>query len=517
MLLKPSLATFLLLYINTSFAAPWVEPSDLALRNNIQILADAGVITAPVTTYPLMWNAIKQDILSAKVYMLNETQTQALNHVKFSYRYASTNQNITKKSIYIASSQSRFTSYGNNNFDQGNISISDTFFTGNLAGKLQVNYRLGLNDTPELKQGDDLNIDGSFLAYKLGNWVVSAGAIERWWGPGIDTNLIMSTNARPLPALSISRDNSSTFETPWLSWIGPWTLTAQMSKLERDRAVPNTLMWSARSTIRPFRGLELGTSWSFQWAGKGQPGAMKDFVSILLGGQECANGDPNCDPTQNTYEGNHLAGYDIRWSDTVLNLPYALYFQTIGEDGSPNAGIITDKASMYGIETRFTLFEQPVFANLEYSDTQVACGGTGTTTLNCFYEHGTYQSGYRYYRRTIGSTYDNDAQTLVATFLIQTAAGNSWQLKFRKVQLNTDNIDRFPSNINLGNPVSKMAEDILQLDGQYKFIAFDSRFTLGLVLTNSTLTDDTNNAINDDENNSNGNEVDAYAKWEYRF
>lgn len=519
MLLKPSLAflsLFFLFFSNKIIATPWVEPNDLALRNDIQLLADIGIITAPVTTYPLMWNAIKNDILSANMSLLNDEQVQALSHVRFSYKYASNHKNITKKTIYLASNTNRFTSFGNDNFDQGNIELSNEFFVGNLAGRLQVNHRIGLDDSSELNQGSDLNLDGSYIAYKLGNWVLSAGAIERWWGPGIDTNLIMTTNSRPLPAMSITRDNSSAFETPWLSWIGSWTLTAQMAKLETNRAIPETLMWSTRATFRPFRGLELGTSWSFQWAGEGQPDSIKDFFRILSGSQECANGDSSCDPSNNTFEGNHLAGYDLRWSDTVLDLPYAFYFQTIGEDGSPNAGIITDKATMYGVETRFTLFNQRIFANVEYTDTQVACGGTGSTSLNCFYEHSTYKSGYRYYQRTIGSTYDNDAQTFVATFLIQTTTDNSWQLKFRKVQLNTDNIDRAPDDVNIGNPVSEVAEDVLQFDGQYKFIALDSRFTLGVIVTNSKFTTNVG-TISADTNEEDGTDFDAYVKWEYRF
>ncbi|TYK67411.1 capsule assembly Wzi family protein [Colwellia echini] len=522
MLLKPILASLVIALssLTPSLAAPWVEPDNLALRNDIQLLADAGIITAPVTTYPLMWNAIKGDIMSANTSLLNDAQLQALSHVRYNFKYASDHNNITKQTVYLATDAKRFTSFGNADFDKGDIELSDEFFVGNLAGKFQVNYRLGLDDNPDLNQGSDVNIDGSYLAYKLGNWVLTAGAIDRWWGPGVDTNLIMTTNARPLPAMSFTRDNSDAFETPWLSWIGPWTLTAQMAKLEEDRAVPDTLLWSTRATMRPFRGLEIGGSWSFQWAGEGQPSSIGDFFDILFGSKECANDQPDCDESQNTFQGNHLAGYDIRWSDTLLDLPYALYFQTIGEDGSPNAGLITDKADTYGIETRFTLFNQRVFANLEYTDTQVACGGTGTTTLNCFYEHGTYNSGYRYYTRTIGSTYDNDAQSLVATFLMQTEAGNSWQLKFRKVDLNTDNIDRYPDNINQGNSVSKVAEDVLQFDGYYKFIALDSRFTLGVLVTNSDYGNDINTitAVTDEAPlYESGTEIDAYIKWEYRF
>ncbi|MCJ8296684.1 MAG: capsule assembly Wzi family protein, partial [Colwellia sp.] len=202
--------------------------------------------------------------------------------------------------------------------------------------------------------------------------------------------------------------------------------------------------------------------------------------------------------------------------DTLYDLPYALYFQTIGEDGSPNAGLITDKADMYGIETRFILFDQRIMANLEFTDTQVACNGSDPA-LNCFYEHSIYKSGYRYYNRTIGSTYDNDAQTLVATFLIQTTAGNSWQLKFRKIDLNTDNVDRYPNDPNLGNPVSSVAEDVLQFDGQYKFIALDSRFTLGVIVTNSKFANNKDANIATEPNYEDGTEFDAYVKWEYRF
>jgi hypothetical protein len=517
MLLKSYLAITLGFIITSIQAAPWVEPNDLALRNDIQLLADTGIIKAPVTTYPLMWNAIKNDLLLTNITHLTKQQRQAYNHVLHSFKYASTKPNITKKSIYLATDNEPLTSFGSDHFDQGNIELSDEFFIGNLAGKLQVNYRLGLDDDSQVNLGNDFTVDGSYLAYKLGNWIVTAGAIERWWGPGIDTSLIMSTNARPLPALSITRDNSMAFDTKWLHWIGPWTLTAQMAKLESDRAVPDALMWSSRATFRPFRGLEVGAAWSFQWAGEGQPNSIKDFFDVLAGRKECANGNDSCDASNNTFQGNHLAGYDIRWSDLLFNMPYALYYQTIGEDGSPNAGIITDKATLAGIETRFTLFQYRILANIELTDTQVACGSSGTTALNCFYEHGTYQSGYRYYRRNIGSTYDNDAQTLTATFLIQTPTSNSWQLKMRSAQLNTDNIDRFPDNINKGNSVSKVAKDLLQFDGQYKFIALDSRFTLGIRINhykydkNLITTDNVNTETNDDTN------FDAYAKWEYRF
>lgn len=498
-----------LLFILTAFtaiklvAAPWVELDDLALRNDIQFLADTGIITVPVTTYPLMWNAIMPDIRKADLQPLTDAQLSAVRNIQRHFGFVSRKKSISRVKLYAATDAQRFSSFANNDYDQGSVTLSQEYLGESFAGKLQLNYRAGLDHDNGINQGNDYNLDGSYLAYKMGNWVLSAGAIDRWWGPSMDTSLILSSNARPLPALNLTRDSSTAFKTPWLSWLGPWTLTTQMAQLESDREVENPLLWSSRATIRPFIGLEIGTSWSVQWAGEEQPSSIKDFFDIILGGSECANGAASCDDESNTNKGNHLAGYDIRWSDTLFNTPYAIYTQVIGEDGSKN-GLITDKASQYGAEVRFTAFGQRILTNVEYSDTQVNCRSAEDTSQNCFYEHSIYKSGYRYYRKAIGSTYDNDAEAFVITILSQLPSGNSWQLKVRKAKLNT-NGDKFPDNPNLGNTVAKVPEDLLQLDGQYRFYALNSRFTTGVILTNSSI------------ENSDENSFDAYLKWEYRF
>lgn len=51
-----------LLFSSILTAAPWVDASDIYLRADIQALADAGVITVPVNTYPLMWSGIGGDL-----------------------------------------------------------------------------------------------------------------------------------------------------------------------------------------------------------------------------------------------------------------------------------------------------------------------------------------------------------------------------------------------------------------------------------------------------------------------
>ncbi len=45
---------------------PWVEVGNSQLRSDIQILADAGVIRAAVTTWPLAWGDITPDLRQAE-------------------------------------------------------------------------------------------------------------------------------------------------------------------------------------------------------------------------------------------------------------------------------------------------------------------------------------------------------------------------------------------------------------------------------------------------------------------
>ena len=45
-----------------AFAGPLVAPGDLALRHDIQRLADHGVLSGPVTTWPLSWGPILSDL-----------------------------------------------------------------------------------------------------------------------------------------------------------------------------------------------------------------------------------------------------------------------------------------------------------------------------------------------------------------------------------------------------------------------------------------------------------------------
>ena len=61
----------------TARAEPWIDTSNLALRTEIQYLADHGLIKAPVNTWPLMWAAIEGDLRAIDASQLDTTGLNA--------------------------------------------------------------------------------------------------------------------------------------------------------------------------------------------------------------------------------------------------------------------------------------------------------------------------------------------------------------------------------------------------------------------------------------------------------
>ncbi|ATG76709.1 capsule assembly Wzi family protein [Pseudoalteromonas sp. 1_2015MBL_MicDiv] len=495
-------------------AEPWVKPDDYGLRADIQQLADAGVILAPVTTYPLMWKSFISDVDSMPLEQLTPSLQDALLRVKHRYKSENSSSHSLQLSAFAATDPIVATSFGATNTQETELSAAYAYLGDNFAAKVAVNYRKDgkkcladgktaddiVTDQQALTDCNDTSLDDSYLAYRLGNWIFRAGAVEQFWGPGVDNSLIMSGNAKPLPALSVTREKSTAFETPWLSWIGQWGFTAQMAKLESTRVIPDALLWSSRLNIRPIQQLEIAVSWSAQWAGDGQPGSAGDFIDVVTGQTSCIDGSDSCDSQLESKIGNQLAGIDIRWSDTLFNQPYAVYASTIGEDASSQFKP-ADRAYLFGVQTTQRVYDQNLLINVEYIDTGVSCQAESIVE-NCYYEHSDYKSGYRYHGRTIGSTYDNDAQSVVLTLLGQLSNGDDWQVKLRSVDYNSDNRDSYPNNPDLGNTITKIGFDSKQLEMRYRMLSMGGRVTLGAFASN---------------NDGAENDTSAFAKYELNF
>ena len=476
-------------------AAPWVDTSDVYLRADIQSLADAGVITVPVNTYPLMWAGIGADLAKVEPEKLTAAQQQAYARVNYYYQQAISNEGNSKIKASLATDSARFQHFGSDYREKGELTASHDYVGQRFAYKLSVTGALDPEDDKALR------LDDSYFAAILGNWVVTMGSVPQWWGPGFDTDLIKSTNARPMPSLMLSRNDAHGFETPWLSWIGPWTLTTGFSWENDDRAVEDTALWNFRGTLRPLRQLEIGFSWTTQICGQGQDCGLGTFWDTISGNTVCSDGSTTCDPSLESKIGNQMAGYDIRYADNWFGVPVGLYLEKTCEDSSgPSPWQLADCAKLYGADTRFNFNQQQYKLFLEYSNTLVACG-TDPNTFNCFYEHSTYLSGSRYYRRSLGSTYDSDAKVYVIGLIGQYTNSRGIQAYLRYAKLNDDGKNR-----DNGWAPMPPKEDLLMLELSYRMPAFNGMVTLGGTAARSQF-----------ETRSNDTNSSLFGSYEYRF
>lgn len=417
------LAISLLTCANIVQSSPWIGTSDKQLHQDLQILAEWGYLDAAVTSYPVPWKGIIPQLHALSGERLPSMPHLSLQRLLHYARQYQEQNSLRSARGYLANDDSRFSSFNGEQGNKAQLQISNEGYWGRWAGKLAI------NSLP----GGKRNLDQSYLAYQFGDWNLRLGAIDQWWGPAQSASLILSDNARPLPALALSRSQSSASSHPWLKWLGPWYFTAQMGVMEKQRHVPRTRQWLSRFTFRPLKGLEIGASWSAMWGGQGQGNTLGDFWDVLTAASLCPEAQPNCDDELKSKKGNQLAGFDLTYSFQLFNQPISLYAQQIGEDASSQFKP-TDSATLLGIASY--VGQSKVY--LEHSDTNVSCGGDGSTATNCYYEHGTYQSGYRRYGRAIGSTFDSDAEMLTLGSLTHFSNGDVLQLNLRKLTLNPD-------------------------------------------------------------------------------
>ena len=468
-------ATLWSLLTPSASAEPWVDTANLTLRSEIQYLADRGVISAPVTTYPLMWATIADDLHAANISQLDGPASHAYFNVMNHFNFAK--QEFRSVKVNFSNDDNRFHSFGDDFRDKNSLTVNYSNLGYRWAFKLSPSYSRDPDD------GDDFRLDGSYVAGRLFNWVFTAGIQDRWWAPGWDTNLSLTNSARPMPGIALTRGNAAPFKLIFTKdYQIPWTVTTFISHMGDDRTIPNALLWGFRFNFKPHKRLEIGITRLAQWAGDGRPSSSSTFWDLLLGRDNCGvSGSGGIDCTNgNQQPGNQQAGYDARLSLPLMGHNIAVYGQSFAEDGNESSTKFWTKARpQIGIDTTLTVLDTPVLAFLEYIDSLAYCGdGRSRGIGDCYYEHSIYRTGLRHEGRTIGSIYDNDATSFVFGLISQQHNDANWQLSIRYAELNKDNSDRYPGAPN-GNTLTEISEDMIMLSGKHQRIYGSWKFTLG--------------------------------------
>ena len=478
--LRRLLAMFCVLLPITVHAGPTIAPGDLALRHDIQVLADYGIIKGPVSTWPLNWAAIAADIEGVRNRgSMPSSVESTLYRVERRLRQSTqTNKPLFSAGLSAAEDPVRIRSFQNTPREKAELSAGLLWSDSRFVVDLNVQ---GV-DSPV--DGDDVRADGSLLGVNLGNFTVAASTMERWWGPSWDGNLILSNNARPIPSLTINRDLTQAFENRFLKWIGPWDLSVIFGQLESERFVPDARFFGMRFNFRPVPSLEIGLSRTAQWCGEGRPCDFDTFTDLFLGRDNV--GDAGITPENEP--GNQLAGFDFRWSSRVFGTPMALYGQLIGEDeagGFPSRSLGLGGAEISGLSANGK-WSYRWYAELAGT----SCDFIKDDIFDCAYNHGIYQTGYRYKGRPIGHGADNDAKIGSFGVVVVGEYDNQFRALIRVGKLNR------AGGFDLRNTLTPIPLDLISLDLGYSWVMGKSRIELGagledleFVAAGSTTTD----------------------------
>ena len=398
-------------------AGTLIDPGDLGLRHDVQLLADHGVLRGPVSSWPIPRAAlltIDQSRLEgaspAVLAAWSRLEAALGDDTRVSYH---------ARAAVVAADPQRFRGFAAEPREQQELELGVTWRgDGRLSGRLAGTVAGSAQDDRTFR------LDNSYLAVSLGNWLLSAEAVDRYWGPGYDGSLILGNNARPVPSLAVRREIPSAFDLPVLRWAGPWDVQLSMGRKESDRPTANPWLFTARLAFRPAQDLEAALVRTAQWGGDGQPESLRSFGNMLIGRSNF--GDTSDGPESDL--ANQFAGYEVRWTSPIGNRPYALYGQYIGID---ERNFLPLKfIGLFGLETwggAGSIGSYRMY--LEYADTLVEFNRADPAEprTSSPYFHPRYRGGYRYRGRVLGHAIDGDSRMVSLGGVLRHDNGDTWR------------------------------------------------------------------------------------------
>jgi hypothetical protein len=406
----------------------FLPASDSRLRDDLSLLVDEGVINLPVNEWPLAREDVAQAVAkvnSADLYdpALRAALARVVNRTSLrddaadwkirELRLTAGQPGLLRDDATLGRENGELTTTGGASTDRYGITLAAT----------------GVIDASD---GQDIRFDGSDITFRWGNWLFSANQMDRWWGPGREGSLILSTNARPMPAVSLDRYRSLPVDLPVLRWLGPWRFSGFLAIGERHRPdVDQPAFMGMRLSFKPAPIFEFGMSRTAQFCGKGRECNLGTFGRMLIGKDNVGIrglNDPDKEP------GNQMAGFDVRIVSPFKTLPLAVYGQEIGEDNS-DTGIPERYLGLFGAESWHMLNSGAVVrTQIEYANTKVKWYNAGIE-YNWAYRQGIFNAGYRYRGRNIGHTTDADSETTAIRLSLTAVDGGQWTAQYRHGRL----------------------------------------------------------------------------------
>jgi hypothetical protein len=386
-------------------ASPWAEVGDAQLRSDIEVLAAAGLIDNVTTQWPLPWGGVLSRLeKSATLEFEPDYVRAAAERVEAEGRSAiavdRVNYAVAADLTNLPDVVRGFDALGREDA-QGQVSAE--WMGEESAARLQIGAQ-----SPNHIDHQTLLLDGSYAMHRVGDALLYAGYITHWWGPGWDTALSLSDNARPFPQVGITRMDTVPFSSPWLSWLGPWQAEFLVGLLDGPRLARNTAFDGTRVSFNPFPGFEFALARSQELCGSNQPPtAYFDGIHPCNPLAEYINVRNDAShPSESKDE----VDFDLRYTNRLGDISYALYTQEMDRDTGPF--VHSDTSHLFGATAWVPMYGTAVRFTAEYADT--------ISTQNFFsfnkdfygqtYWDYKYQDGWQYRDRTLGSSLDTDSR-----------------------------------------------------------------------------------------------------------
>ena len=411
----------------SAHANPLARPGDMLLRHDIRLLVDEGVLNLPMNTWPIPWGDVYDQLSRAPAAALTPESVDAMARLRDRARWELDPSEWYLTGWASASAEPRvIRTFENTPREEAEAGVAFSWTNSRFTVNLSAAYANDPIDEEEFRPDD------TYVGMVLGNWMVTAGWQQRWWGPGNDASSILSSNARPRPGVTLQRNLSTPFKTKWLSWLGPWNLTTFMEYLDDERVIEDPLLWGFRLGFRPLKGLEINVTRTAMWCGEDRPCDLSTFFDLLKG-----NDNKGQNTTPEEEPGNQLAGYDIRWS-LPRDIPVALYMQWTAEDGRPQGVPLGSFLRLVGAEHWGSIGGFAHRSYVEVAETISREGGFGSSDEipNVAYNHPLYRTGYRYNKRVMGHGIDGDGRSYSIGTTLVDSGNNTWNASLRYMEIN---------------------------------------------------------------------------------
>ena len=269
--------------------------------------------------------------------------------------------------------------------NKGNVNFNLEYSKRNLSSQLSLNF----------DDHDKLNFDNSYVNYKKGIANLSIGKVDRIWSFSEKSSLILSSNSRPLEALSLKLEN--TFNTNWLPEKANWSVELINGSTKNSYNSKNSMLTGARVVISPHENLNFEFLQTAQWGDQNDKLYSTDIEAFFLDTNKGKNSSVN-----------KMAGFGISYAVPLNENTYRFYSQAIGEDEAGN--LPSCYAWMGGLELAAPEMKFPTTVSIEAIDTRTKTTNYGYCGANTMYNNTTYD--YINYGTVLGVPIDTEGTSL---------------------------------------------------------------------------------------------------------